>query len=99
VIQALRQAGVRWPAPAPRKTEGQPLAGRTFVITGTLQSMTREEAKSRLQALGAKVSGSVSKKTAALIVGSEPGSKLRAAEDLGVEVWTEDQLRSTLGEV
>jgi DNA ligase (NAD+) len=98
VIQALRQAGVRWPAPAPRKTEGQPLAGRTFVITGTLQSMTRDEAKSRLQALGAKVSGSVSKKTAALIVGAEPGSKLRAAEDLGVEVWTEDRLRSTLGE-
>lgn len=97
VIQALRRAGVQWPAPIPRKTGGQPLAGRTFVITGTLQSMTRDEAKSRLQALGAKVSGSVSKKTAALIVGAEPGSKLQAAEELGVEVWTEDQLLATVG--
>jgi DNA ligase (NAD+) len=98
VIAALQEAGVRWPLPTRRKAEGQPLAGRTFVITGTLHSMTREEAKSRLQALGAKVSGSVSKKTAALIVGSEPGTKLQAAESLGVEVWSEDRLRSLLGE-
>lgn len=98
VIDALRGVGVRWPAPAPRKASGQPLAGQTFVITGTLQSMTRDDAKTRLQALGAKVSGSVSKKTSALIAGTDPGSKLQAAQSLDVEIWNEDKLRSILGE-
>jgi DNA ligase (NAD+) len=60
--------------------------------------MTRDEAKARLQALGAKVSGSVSKKTAALVVGEEPGSKLQTAISLDVEVWSEEKLRSVLGE-
>jgi len=63
-----------------------------------LQSMTRDEAKARLQALGAKVAGSVSKKTTALIVGTDPGSKLQTAQSLNVEVWSEEQLRSSLGE-
>jgi DNA ligase (NAD+) len=74
------------------------LLGKTFVITGSLQSMTRDEAKARLQALGAKVAGSVSKKTSALIAGSDPGSKLQAAQSMNVEIWTEDQLRSAIGE-
>jgi DNA ligase (NAD+) len=98
VIEALRAAGVHWPKSAPRPARGQPLAGQTFVITGTLRSMTRDEAKARLQALGAKVSGSVSKKTAALVVGEEPGSKLQTAISLDVEVWSEEKLRSVLGE-
>ena len=72
--------------------------GKTFVITGTLQTMTREEAKARLQSLGAKVSSSVSKKTTALIVGGDPGSKLQAALSLNVEPWSEEQLRRSLGE-
>jgi DNA ligase (NAD+) len=97
VIRALLAAGIRWPAPAP-KSRDQPLRGKTFVITGSLQSMTRDEAKSRLQALGAKVAGSVSKKTTALIVGADPGSKLQTAESLNVEIWSEEQLRSSLGE-
>jgi DNA ligase (NAD+) len=97
VIRALRAAGIRWPA-TPRKSRELPLLGKTFVITGSLQSMTRDEAKARLQALGAKVAGSVSKKTTALIVGSEPGSKLQTAQSLNVEIWSEEQLRSTLGE-
>jgi DNA ligase (NAD+) len=97
VIRALLDAGIRWPA-APRKSRDLPLLGKTFVITGSLQSMTRDEAKARLQALGAKVAGSVSKKTTALIVGSEPGSKLQAAQSLNVEVWSEEQLRASLGE-
>jgi len=59
--------------------------------------MTRDEAKARLQALGAKVAGSVSKKTTALIVGADPGSKLQAAESLNVEIWSEEQLRASLG--
>src|SRR5688572_2403343 len=97
VIQALRKAGIQWPAAAP-KSRDQPLRGKTFVITGSLQSMTRDEAKARLQALGAKVAGSVSKKTTALIVGADPGSKLQTAESLNVEIWSEEQLRSSLGE-
>jgi DNA ligase (NAD+) len=97
VINALRAAGIRWAAAA-SKSRDLPLRGKTFVITGSLQSVTREEAKARLQALGAKVSGSVSKKTTALIVGSDPGSKLQAAQSLNVEIWTEEQLRSLIGE-
>jgi DNA ligase (NAD+) len=97
VIEELRAAGIRWPA-APPKSRELPLRDKTFVITGTLQSMTRDEAKARLQALGAKASGSVSKKTTALIVGSDAGSKLQTAQTLNVEIWTEEQLRSALGE-
>jgi DNA ligase (NAD+) len=97
VIDDLLAAQIVWAAP-PTKSRDQPLRGKTFVITGTLQTMTRDEAKARLQALGAKVSGSVSKKTTALIVGADAGSKLQAAESLNVEIWSEQQLRSALGE-
>jgi DNA ligase (NAD+) len=100
VIQALRDAGVQWPAPAARPArEQQPLLGKTFVITGTLSTMTREEVKARLEALGAKVAGSVSKNTTALIVGADPGSKLKNASSLGVAIWSEDELRASLGEL
>jgi DNA ligase (NAD+) len=97
VIKALLAAGVRWPA-QPRRRGDLPLTGQTFVITGTLETMTRDEAKARLQALGAKVAGSVSKKTTALIVGNDPGSKLQKAQELNVAIWSEEQLRSVLGE-
>jgi len=97
VIQALVAAGIRWPA-ARAKVREQPLLGKTFVITGTLNTMTRDEAKARLQALGAKVAGSVSKKTTAVIAGTDPGSKLQTAQSLNVEIWSEEQLRSLLGE-
>jgi DNA ligase (NAD+) len=97
VIQALVAAGIRWPA-ARAKLREQPLLGKTFVITGTLNTMTRDEAKARLQALGAKVAGSVSKKTTAVIAGTDPGSKLQTAQSLNVEIWSEEQLRSLLGE-
>ena len=97
VIQALIAAGIRWPATVAKSRE-QPLRGKTFVITGTLETMTRDEAKSRLQAMGAKVAGSVSKKTTAVVAGTDPGSKLQAAQSLNVEIWSEEQLRSLLGE-
>jgi DNA ligase (NAD+) len=97
VIKALLAAGIHWPK-APPRSRDLPLRDKTFVITGSLQTMTRDEAKARLQALGAKVSGSVSKKTTALIVGSDPGSKLQNAQALNVEIWSEDQLRSAIGE-
>ena len=97
VIGALLAAGVHWPAATPGKSRELPLRGKTFVITGTLETMTRDEAKARLQALGAKVSASVSKATTALIVGAEPGTKLQTALSLNVETWSEAKLRSELG--
>ncbi|CAM4000092.1 NAD-dependent DNA ligase LigA [Vreelandella rituensis] len=87
-IDALLQAGVTWEEA--EVTHGpRPLEGQTWVLTGTLESMTRDEGKARLQALGAKVSGSVSKKTACLVAGEAAGSKLSKAEQMGVEVIDE----------
>ncbi|MFC3284432.1 NAD-dependent DNA ligase LigA [Litchfieldella rifensis] len=74
----------------------QPLNGQTWVLTGTLESMTRDEGKARLQALGAKVSGSVSKKTAGVVAGPGAGSKLTKAEELGVDVLDEDEFLKRL---
>jgi DNA ligase (NAD+) len=90
VIQALRELGVHWPAQKARAapTEG-PLTGKTFVLTGTLESMSRDEAGDRITALGGKVTGSVSKKTSYVVAGSEAGSKLTKAQELGVEILDE----------
>ncbi|HEY0721507.1 MAG TPA: NAD-dependent DNA ligase LigA, partial [Gammaproteobacteria bacterium] len=88
VIAKLIAAGISWPKQA-RTIAHQPLAGKTFVLTGTLATMTRDEAKARLEALGAKVSGSVSKKTSFVVAGEEAGSKLDKANDLGIEVLDE----------
>ena len=76
---------------AERPADG-PLTGRQYVITGTLEGMTRDEAKEALEALGAKVSDSVSKKTAGVIAGESPGSKLAKAEKVGVPVLDEAAL-------
>jgi DNA ligase (NAD+) len=92
VIDKLLDAGVSWPAEQVMADAGQPLADQTFVLTGALETLTRDEAKSRLQALGAKVAGSVSRKTSAVVAGSDPGSKLTKAEQLGVPVLDEDAL-------
>lgn len=89
VIAELRKVGVRWPAAARRPAGAQTLAGKIFVLTGTLGSMTRDEAKDRIQSLGGKVSGSVSSKTDYVVAGSEPGSKLREAERLSVTILDE----------
>lgn len=96
VIAKLLAAGVHWPAiEAPRETDS-PLAGKTVVLTGTLSSMTRDEAKQRLLALGAKVTGSVSKTTDIVIAGENAGSKLQKAETLGVAVWDEERFLAVL---
>ncbi|PRH81368.1 NAD-dependent DNA ligase LigA [Arenimonas caeni] len=92
VIADLRAAGVQWPEGAPQQSAEGPLAGQTVVLTGALSAMTREEAGERLQALGAKVAGSVSKKTAFVVAGEAAGSKLEKARALGVEVWDEARL-------
>ncbi|WP_422450567.1 NAD-dependent DNA ligase LigA [Endozoicomonas sp. ALB091] len=102
VIDALLAKGVAWETESPVVEGGdQPLAGETWVLTGTLNTMTRDEAKAILQKLGARVTGSVSAKTSALLAGDKAGSKLAKAEKLGVRVVTEDdfmQMRQAWGE-
>ncbi|MDH5786637.1 MAG: NAD-dependent DNA ligase LigA, partial [Chromatiales bacterium] len=94
VIEKLQRAGVNWPDVVKISVGEQPLAGQTFVLTGTLSQMGRDEAKERLMALGAKISGSVSKKTSVVIAGEAAGSKLTKAQELGVEVWEEGKMLS-----
>jgi len=94
VIDKLRKAGVSWPVT--ETATHQPLQGDTYVLTGSLSAMTRDQAKQRLQQLGAKVSGSVSAKTTAVITGEKPGSKLGKAEKLGVAVLSEQDLLQLL---
>jgi len=98
VITALREAGVHWDKVEQVASEGLPLDGQTWVITGALESMARDEAKAKLQALGAKVSGSISAKTTALLAGDKAGSKLTKAEKLGVKVVGEDEFLAMVGE-
>lgn len=97
LIEKLQNYGVQWKEGLPKKAKAQSLAGQTFVLTGTLTSMTRDEAKEKLQELGGKVSGSVSKKTSYVIVGEEPGSKYDDAKKLGVKTLDEKELLKLLG--
>ncbi len=96
VIERLVEAGVHWPPVEVTRAE-TPLKGNTYVITGTLESMSRDEARQALQALGAKVSGSVSKKTTAVVVGADPGSKYDKARELGIEILDEAALLRLVG--
>ncbi|MCX6551426.1 MAG: helix-hairpin-helix domain-containing protein, partial [Acidobacteria bacterium] len=90
VLERLRQAGLRLVSDTPPPDSGGPLAGKTFVLTGTLAGMTREDAERAITARGGRVTGSVSKKTSYVVVGVDPGSKLAKAEALGVTVLDED---------
>jgi DNA ligase (NAD+) len=96
VIAALQAAGVHWQEGAPKRSADGPLSGKTVVLTGGLESMSRDEAGDRLEALGAKVSGSVSKKTSIVVAGEAAGSKLAKAQELGVEIWDEAKLLAFL---
>ena len=96
VIDKLLAAGIYWDAIEVADIEEQTLEGKTFVITGTLVDMTRDDAKKALQARGAKVTGSVSKKTSYVVVGDSPGSKATKAEQLGVEILDEAGLKDLL---
>jgi DNA ligase (NAD+) len=94
VIEDLLAQGISWPRRSRRtKPAAQPLSGKVFVVTGTLSSMTREQAKERIRANGGKVSESVSRKTSFLVCGADPGSKLRKAQELGVKVLNESEFR------
>ena len=97
VVAQLRACGLTWDEGEPVERAPKLLAGKTFVITGTLPTLGRDEAKDRLEAAGAKVAGSVSKKTSYLLAGAEAGSKLDKARELGVEVIDEQQLFDLLG--
>ena len=96
VIAALHAAGVHWKEGVPQRTNEGPLAGKTVVLTGGLAAMSRDEAGAKLEALGAKVSGSVSKKTSLVVAGEAAGSKLAKAQELGIEIWDEAQLLAFL---
>ena len=95
VISKLTKV-IKWPEVKVKPAEQLPLHGKTFVLTGTLSQMTRDEAKAALQALGGKVSGSVSKKTDYVVVGENPGSKVEKAEALGIEILDEAGLKKLL---
>jgi len=94
IIDKLLKAGVHWDDV--KESKHVPLLGKTFVITGTLSDMSRDEAKERLERLGAKVSGSVSSKTSYVVVGEDAGSKLDKARQLGIEILDDKQFYSFL---
>ncbi len=97
-LAALKEAGVTWQEEHVLSVDEQPLSGQTWVLTGTLSGMTRDQAKEKLEQLGAKVAGSVSKKTACVVAGEAAGSKLAKAEQLGVPVLDEEGLANLLRE-
>ncbi len=98
VIERLLEAGIEWPAVSPRRAaRGGPLDGETLVVTGTLESMTRDQAREAARLAGATVTDSVSRRTTLLVVGAEPGSKLDKAKELGVRVVDEAAFRKLLG--
>lgn len=92
LIEQLRAAGVTWPESEPSRTEPKFMAGKTFVLTGTLPTMTREAAAELIEAAGGKVAGSVSKKTSYVVAGEEAGSKLTKAKELGIAILDEEAL-------
>jgi DNA ligase (NAD+) len=92
LVRELESLGLTMRAGEAEKPVEGPLTGRQYVITGTLERYTREEAKAALEALGAKVSDNVSKKTAGVVVGESPGSKVQKAQRAGVPILTEDDL-------
>lgn len=97
VINGLIEAGIKWAETIPNRAENDgPLAGKVFVLTGTLPTMTRDESKRKIQSLGGKVTGSVSKKTDFLVYGDNAGSKLTKAQSLEIVTIDEDELKKLL---
>jgi len=92
VVTQLLEVGIHWPKIEQKSVGEQPLLGETFVITGTLETMGRNDAKTALQNLGAKVAGSVSKKTSHVVIGENAGSKAQKAAELGINLLDENTL-------
>jgi len=99
VVEQLRACGVHWEEGEPAAVTPKPLSGKTFVITGTLPTLSRDEAKDKVEAAGGKVAGSVSKKTDYVVAGTEAGSKLLKAQELGIAVIDETALMHLLASV
>ena len=97
LVAELRALGLRFESGDEDRPVDGPLSGRQYVVTGTLETFSREQARAALEALGAKVSDNVSKKTAGVIVGESPGSKVAKAEKAGVPLLTEDDLKTLVG--
>jgi DNA ligase (NAD+) len=98
VVEQLRAAGVTWDErEAPADHEPKPLSGKTFVLTGTLPTLARDDASALIEAAGGKVTGSVSKKTDFVVAGAEAGSKLEKAQSLGIAILDQDGLLALLG--
>jgi DNA ligase (NAD+) len=99
VIQKLKESGVEYPSrPLPVQPILRKLEGKTFVLTGSLKFLSREEAKSKVESLGGRTSSSVSKKTDFVLVGEDPGSKYEKAKTLGVKIVTEDEFLRMLAQ-
>ena len=99
VVEQLRACGLHWPEGEPAFQVPQPLAGHTFVLTGSLPTLSRDQAKELLEAQGAKVAGSVSKKTNYIVAGADAGSKLDKARELGIAILDEEGLRNLLAKL
>jgi len=96
LVAQLRAAGVTWPEQAGQRAAPKPLTGITFVLTGTLPTLTRDAAGAMIEAAGGKVAGSVSKKTGYVVAGADAGSKLAKAEELGIAILDEQALLALL---
>ena len=97
-VNGLKELGINMTYTGEKVEENENFAGKTFVITGTLVKYTRDEIEEKIQLLGGKAAGSVSKKTSAVIVGENPGSKYDKAKELGIPIWSEDDFERMLGE-
>lgn len=98
VVEELKEIGLNTKYLGQEVEENSEFNGKTFVLTGSLQLFTREEAEEKIEQLGGKAASSVSKKTSAVIVGSNPGSKYEKAKELGIPIWTEEEFKEKLGE-
>ena len=97
-VEELKEIGLNTKYLGQEVEENSEFNGKTFVLTGSLQLFTREEAEEKIEQLGGKASSSVSKKTSAVIVGANPGSKYEKAKELGIPIWTEEEFKEKLGE-
>lgn len=96
IVDELKDLGINMTYLGQKIEENETFSGKTFVLTGSLQIFTRDEAKEKIESLGGKTVDSVSKKTSVVIVGANPGSKYRKAQDLGIEIWTEEEFKEKL---